>query len=619
MFQWKKRPPQEGGRSVSAVLHSKTLLSVLMLTVAFLIVYGVFLIVATPQRHDLEVGDIAPTTITATKDIEDTAATEQLREQAAASIVEGATRLDTTISATVDENVVSILTVMTQARTDYAAVTATVAPTATPEATESETAEPSAAAGGAAESAGASSASAEATPTASPAATPVATAPRESATQRQQAVQEDLNAQLTGFGVELTNAQLQALHLQILGRGVSGELLQVSYAIVDATVQENVFIDEEATQQERDRAAATVEPVVYKKGQNIVQAGEVVTAQQLQLLSSLGLLADTQVDTGMLLGLAMLVALMYLTILLYLYQFARDLLQSPKMILLLVTVMLLEMALGLVLKQINIYLIPVQMGAIIVAMLLRHRLALTFNIVTGVIAGVISTGSDGILTSSMFQILLMALFGGAAAVYLSRRATRRSVILYAGFAIAAVNFVTTFASGMLTSTNWSSALESAVYSAGGGLLSAVLAVGLMPLMENAFNLVTPQVLLELSMPNQPLLRLLQTEAPGTHHHSLVVANLAEAAADRVGANALLCRVGAYYHDIGKTRRPIFFKENQIDQPNPHDGMDPQVSAAILAAHVRDGLQLADKYKLPREVKDMIAQHHGDSVMAYFYY
>ena len=421
MFQWKKRPPQEGGRSVSAVLHSKTLLSVLMLTVAFLIVYGVFLIVATPQRHDLEVGDIAPTTITATKDIEDTAATEQLREQAAASIVEGATRLDTTISATVDENVVSILTVMTQARTDYAAVTATVAPTATPEATESETAEPSAAAGGAAESAGASSASAEATPTASPAATPVATAPRESATQRQQAVQEDLNAQLTGFGVELTNAQLravltasestfdgmcdviltltreametgiregqlderlQALHLQILGRGVSGELLQVSYAIVDATVQENVFIDEEATQQERDRAAAAVEPVVYKKGQNIVQAGEVVTAQQLQLLSSLGLLADTQVDTGMLLGLAMLVALMYLTILLYLYQFARDLLQSPKMILLLVTVMLLEMALGLVLKQINIYLIPVQMGAIIVAMLLRHRLALTFNIVT---------------------------------------------------------------------------------------------------------------------------------------------------------------------------------------------------------------------------------------------
>ena len=141
----------------------------------------------------------------------------------------------------------------------------------------------------------------------------------------------------------------------------------------------------------------------------------------------------------------------------------------------------------------------------------------------------------------------------------------------------------------------------------------------MPLMENGFNLVTPQVLLELSMPTQPLLRLLQTEAPGTHQHSLMVANLAEAAADRVGADALLCRVGAYYHDVGKTRRPIFFKENQIDQPNPHDGMDPAVSAAIISAHVTDGMALADQYKLPQEVKDMIEQHHGDSVIAYFYY
>ena len=649
MFRGKKRSPREGERRVSAVLHSKTLISVLMLTAAFLLVYGVFLLVATPQRHDLQVGDIAPTTITATKDIEDTAATERLRQQAADSIVEGATRLDTSISEAADEKVVSLLSCMTQARADYARITATATPiptaTPTPQASEEAGALPG------------ESAEGEESPAPTPTST-ISPTPRESATQRQQAVLDDLRSKLSELDVQLTSAQaravlgasesafdemsdvvltltheametgvregqlderLQALHLQILGRGVSNDLLQVSYAIVDASVQENVFIDEAATQAERDRAAEAVEPVVYKKGQNIVQAGEVVTAQQLQLLSSLGLLADTQVDTGMVLGLALLVALMYTTILLYIYQFARDLLQSPKYILLLVSVMLLEMVLGLVLKRINIYLIPLQMGAIIVAMLLRHRLALTFNIITGVIAGVISAGSDGILTSSMFQILLMALFGGAAAVYLSRRATRRSVILYAGFAVAAVNFVTTLASGMLTSANWALALESAAYSAGGGLLSAVLAVGFLPLMENAFNLVTPQVLLELSMPNQPLLRLLQTEAPGTHHHSLVVANLAEAAADRVGANALLCRVGAYYHDIGKTRRPIFFKENQIDQPNPHDGMDPQVSAAILAAHVRDGLQLADKYKLPREIKDMIAQHHGDSVMAYFYY
>lgn len=400
---------------------------------------------------------------------------------------------------------------------------------------------------------------------------------------------------------------------------MSGELLQVGYAMVDQCVKENVFIDEDATQEERQKAADAVEPVMYKKGQNIVQAGEVVTAQQLALLSNLGLLEDTQVDTGMYIGMAVLVLLMYAILLMYLYQFERNLLRQPKFILLLSVILLLQTALGLVLKQINIYLIPVQMATILIAMLLKHRLALTVNIISGVIAGILSTGNDGILTASMFHILLMSLFGGAAAVYLSRRSVRRSVLLYAGFGVAVVNFLTMLSAGVLTSTNMQSTFISAAYGAGGGLLSAVLAVGVMPLMENGFNLVTPQVLLELSMPTQPLLRLLQTEAPGTHQHSLMVANLAEAAADRVGADALLCRVGAYYHDVGKTRRPIFFKENQIDQPNPHDGMDPAVSAAIISAHVTDGMALADQYKLPQEVKDMIEQHHGDSVIAYFYY
>ena len=330
------------------------------------------------------------------------------------------------------------------------------------------------------------------------------------------------------------SSRLQTLHLQILGRGVSGELLQVGYAMVDQCVKENVFIDEDATQEERQKAADAVEPVMYKKGQNIVQAGEVVTAQQLALLSNLGLLEDTQVDTGMYIGMAVLVLLMYAILLMYLYQFERNLLRQPKFILLLSVILLLQTALGLVLKQINIYLIPVQMATILIAMLLKHRLALTVNIISGVIAGILSTGNDGILTASMFHILLMSLFGGAAAVYLSRRSVRRSVLLYAGFGVAAVNFLTMLSAGVLTSTNMQSTFISAAYGAGGGLLSAVLAVGVMPLMENGFNLVTPQVLLELSMPTQPLLRLLQTEAPGTHQHSLMVANLAEAAADRVG-------------------------------------------------------------------------------------
>ena len=641
-----------GDRKVSAIFRSGTLLSALTLALGFVVVFGVFMIVATPKRHNLKAGDIADVTITATKDIEDTIATQKLRDAAAASIVEGTTRLDTSVSLAVDEQVLGILTAMMNARMDYAAASVlptskpSPTPTATPEATPApEGEEPT---------------ETEPEPTPEPDATPLDLTPGQEAAalvaQEQSAVVDALRSELANL--DLTSDQLatvmtagedafdnmcdvvltlsreamdegiregqlsqrlQALHLQVLGRGVSGGLVQVCYAVLDKTLQENVFIDEEATQEERDKAAAAVEPVMYKKGQNIVQAGEVVTVQQLAMLSSLGLLEDTQVDTSMYLGMAALVALMYGLMLLYLFQFERDLLRRPKEVALLTTVLLLEVAIGMVVKQINIYLIPVQLGAFIIAILMRPRLAITFNVVAGVIAGVLGAGSDGILTSSMFQILLMSLFGGAAAVFLAKRIARRSRLVYAGFAVAAVNFVTMMAAGVLTSADIMATLKSAAYGAGGGLLSAVLAVGVTPLLENVFNLVTPQILLELSNPTQPLLRALQTEAPGTHHHSLLVANLAEAAAYRIGANALLCRVGAYYHDIGKTRRPIFFKENQIDQPNPHDGMDPAVSAAILAAHVRDGLALADKYKLPQAVKDMIAQHHGDGVMAYFYY
>lgn len=644
----KERKPKGNGR-FSVFIHSRTLLSAVTLALGFVLVFGVFTVVATPKRHDLKAGDIAGVTITATKDVEDTIATQRLRDAAAASIVEGTTKLDTSVSAAVDDEVIGILTTMMQARSDYAAAS-TVLPTATPVSTPTPT--PAATLAGE-----------DGVLTEQPAETPDPYAAqreedriRLETEKRQTEVlnefgqkleklklsQEELRAVLTakeadfdefcdvmlnmsretmekGVREGTLTTELQSLHLQVLGKGLHTSFVRVSYSVLDNCIKENVFIDEIATQEERERAAASVQPVIYKKGQNIVQAGELVTEQQLAMLSSLGLLENTHVDTSMYVGMASLTALMYGLMLLYLYQFERELLRNPKEMLLLTLILLLVVALGWMLKGINIYLIPVQMGTIIVAMLLHQRLAITFNVVIGVIAGILGTGSDGMLTSSMFHILLMSLFGGAAAVYLSKRTTRRSGLVYAGFVIALVNFVTMMAAGVLTSTDMGATLKSALYGAAGGVLSAVLAVGVIPLLESTFNLVTPQVLLELSTPTHPLLKMLQTEAPGTHHHSLLVANLAEAAATEVGANPLLCRVGAYYHDIGKTRRPIFFKENQIDQPNPHDGMEPGVSAAILAAHVRDGLALADKYKLPSPIKDMIAQHHGDGVMAYFYY
>ncbi len=643
-----KQARKEALRTRSEHLRqSKTLLSVLMLILCFAIIFGVFLLVASPKKYALKVGDIADETITATKDIEDTIATEKAREAARNSIVEGMTKLDASVSATVDDNMIYVLGVLTDARTDYriASVQAMATPTPTPTPTpDPATLIPE------------EGKTAEATVEPTPAPTPAYNS-QDVLKAAQGEILSALSAALDGK-VELTEDQLvelleagesdfdtlcdvvlgvsrevmeegikegalqsklQSVHLMVLGRGIPNSLTQSAYAILDTGLKENIFIDETATEEERQEAADAVEPVIYKKGQNIVKSGEIVTEQQVALLSALGLLEDNVYDITMILGLAILTLLMLFLVLGYLLALERERLRNPKEIFLLVIVLLLGTGLCCLVKEINQYLAPMELAIIIVAGLLSQGLALVLTPVSGLIAGIVATGSEGIFTASMFQIVLMTVFGGSMAVYLSKNSHKRSALLYGGFAIALVNFIVMFSSGILNAADVKSTLWSAVYGAGGGLLSAVLAVGVMPLLESLFKLVTPQMLLELCNPTQPLLRMLQTEAPGTHHHCLLVANLAEAAADKVGANALLCRVGAYYHDVGKMRRPIFFKENQIDQPNPHNGLDPQVSAAILAAHVRDGVSMAEKYKLPRPVIDLIAQHHGDGLMAYFYF
>jgi cyclic-di-AMP phosphodiesterase PgpH len=151
-----------------------------------------------------------------------------------------------------------------------------------------------------------------------------------------------------------------------------------------------------------------------------------------------------------------------------------------------------------------------------------------------------------------------------------------------------------------------------------GILSAMTVLAIIPYLEALFKITTPQTLLELANLNHPLLKRLMMSAPGTYQHSLMVANLAEAAAESIHANPVLCRVGAYYHDIGKIKRPHFFTENQFSGKNPHTSLTPRMSKMIIIAHIRDGLELAQKYKLPGIIKDFIAEHHGTTLASFFY-
>ncbi len=193
-------------------------------------------------------------------------------------------------------------------------------------------------------------------------------------------------------------------------------------------------------------------------------------------------------------------------------------------------------------------------------------------------------------------------------------------MLKAAVYISAANVVAIMVMGIINDSSPLFVMGSALLlGTTNGILSSILTNGSLPYLENAFGITSPVRLLELSQPSNPLLKKLLTEAPGTYHHSILVGNLAEAAAEAVGGESLLVRVGAYYHDIGKIKRPYFFIENQFGGDNPHDKIAPSLSTLILTAHVRDGLDLAKEYKLPQAIIKIIEQHHGSSLVTYFYH
>lgn len=386
--------------------------------------------------------------------------------------------------------------------------------------------------------------------------------------------------------------------------------------VLRASIQPNMLIDTEITEANREKAREAVEPEMLVKREVIVREGEIVTEAQYQMIANLGLLADDKIDVPLVGGLALIMLMLCGTIVLYLYLFRINILMDGKRFMLLWIIIVLQVCLSLLVRGVNSYLMPVALSAILIATLVDVKTALFVNCILSFMTSML-VSSDGLFSMAMFSIMLMALVSGPVAVLiLSKRQLRTSTLL-AGFAIALTNFAVTMGVGLVSSTNLHTALLNSVWAMGSAIFSAVLAIGLQSLLEWLFNLATNAKLIELSNPNQPLLRRLLLEASGTYHHSIIVANLAEAGASAIGANGLLARVGAYYHDVGKLKRPMYFKENQMGD-NPHDRTDPRVSAAILTAHPRDGMQMAQKARLPQAILDIIHQHHGDSPVLYFY-
>lgn len=253
----------------------------------------------------------------------------------------------------------------------------------------------------------------------------------------------------------------------------------------------------------------------------------------------------------------------------------------------------------------------------LIKLLVNERLALTTSIIIAATAGIML--QDGYAAIVQMEIALYILFGSITSLYLLGNISRRSTILRASLGVSICNLG--FIAFYLLMTQTTYALTELIFYAiaaiTSGVLSGALTIGLLPFFETSFGLLSDMKLIELSNPNHPLLKKILTEAPGTYHHSVMVANLADAACETIGANGLLARVGSYYHDLGKTVRPRFFIENQHAEQNPHDALPPKKSKDIIIAHAADGAQLLEKHKMPREIVDIARQHHGTSLLKFF--
>jgi putative nucleotidyltransferase with HDIG domain len=257
------------------------------------------------------------------------------------------------------------------------------------------------------------------------------------------------------------------------------------------------------------------------------------------------------------------------------------------------------------------YIVPTAAAGMLLAILLDSGVATAVLGLIAVIAGAVN-GND------QLELVAYTFFGGMAGIISIRRGDRLQLFVQAGLMVAIANVLVVATFGFLGSHDARGVIElmgASVLSAAG---SAVAAVGTFAVLGSVFGILTVFQLLELANPSQPLLRRLLVETPGTYHHSLMVGNLAERAAEAIGADPLVTRVAAYYHDIGKLANPLAFIENQSGSDNIHDQLDPEMSAQILKAHTADGIDIAYKARLPKSLIAFIPQHHGTAPMSYFY-
>ncbi|HSV30733.1 MAG TPA: HDIG domain-containing protein [Atribacteraceae bacterium] len=376
-------------------------------------------------------------------------------------------------------------------------------------------------------------------------------------------------------------------------------------------VRPNARIDPILTEAEHARILSEVEPVkrLILRDQTLLRRGDVANRENMEILKALNITGD-RFDYAYLAVLALIIGLAILCEFLFIRKFTPAILGDSNLLLIRILSVLGVLFLGHITLQFSWYFI--MLGAI--PLLLHTLMGRVFALGECLILIPLLIWAEQMDYLRGFYLYLNLLLP---LLLLGPNINRQSLVR-AGFFLSLTNGAVSFIFGYHESLNFLPTFSNTLFGIGGGIGAAVMALGGISLFENTFYLSTNIRLYEMLNPTHPLLKRLMMEAPGTYSHSLVVANLAEAAAEEVGANPLLARAGAYYHDIGKLKRPYFFIENQLGAKNIHNRLSPNLSSLIIQSHVKDGIDIARQYRLPKEIKEIIARHHGTNLIRFFY-
>lgn len=594
-------------RFVHDWIHSPASICALLIFAAFVIILGIYLCVCTPKKYDLRVGSISHVTIDATKDVEDIVATREKRNAAAETV-----QPSYIFQQGVKEEVLSDLADVFRELSTIQQYGMTLRPIedgrnlpARPF-SESEI-----------DYAYSLVNKIELKRTQI---TTLLRVDKESFDDMVNnvtiAVENSLNA-LISEGLEQDSIDTIK---QIVGYKLDVSLMQnIVPVVLETCIKPNMVIDQEATEEARQKAMEAVEPVAYMQGQNIIREGDIITPGQIEMLHSLGLLNDNNYDYSVYIGALIHTALSMVILLMMLMLLMKDALKDIRKLSVILIILIICFGFASLTTLLpSLYIIPIALGTILGTVLIGYRAGIILSVPLALLFGGITISNGSTTFADVALIMISTLISSVATIWFLKGRPQRVRVLVSGFISAVFVLFMIIAFKLLTSLENLDLLDTCIWALAGSLLSGVLAVALQPVFESVFHLATPSRLLEITNPNHPLMKRLMLEATGTYHHSIIVANLAEAAADKIGANALLARAGAYYHDVGKLKRPGYFSENQRGS-NPHERTDPYVSAAILTSHPKDGALIAQKEHIPPEVCDIIVQHHGVTPVMFFYH